>query len=198
MSDYANHRVLRFDFATKSFMDVFIHKGSGGLNKPWGLAFNKYDDAEQPRTFYVASDTTSSILQYDACDGSFVKQFAVVPGQPRGIKFHVLPTAHKVPRQQKVLLVCSAYGNTILKYNALTGSPLGTFATGVNMPWDVIISPQSTGIARSPEDVFVSSARNDAIFQFQNTSGAFKSEFTDKKVRGAHSCMFGQDGLGSC
>lgn len=192
VSDYANNRVLRFDFATKSFMDVFVQKGSGGLDKPWGLAFNKYDDSEQPRTFYVSSAGTSSILQYDACDGSFVKQFAVVPGQPRGMKFHMLPSAHKPPRQQKMLMVCSAYGNSILKYNALTGSPLGTFATGVNQPWDVIISPQSTGIARSPEDVFVSSTRKDAVFQYQNTSGAFKSEFTDKKVRGANGLVMGE------
>jgi len=34
----------------------------------------------QPRTFYVASQATDSILQYDACDGSFVRKFASVPG----------------------------------------------------------------------------------------------------------------------
>merc|ERR1712166_1491238 len=55
VSDFLNDRVLRFDFATKAFMDVFIQKGSGGLRGPWGLAFNKYDDPAQPRTFYVAS-----------------------------------------------------------------------------------------------------------------------------------------------
>merc|ERR1712193_239052 len=33
--------------------------------------------------FDFASEGTSSILQYDACDGSFIKQFPFVPGQPR-------------------------------------------------------------------------------------------------------------------
>merc|ERR1711998_84858 len=191
VSDFLNDRVVRFDFATKQFKDVFVQKGSGGLRGPWGIAFNKYDDPAQPRTFYVASEGTSSILQYDAWDGSFVKQFAFVPGQPRGIKFHLLPSAHKPPRQQKMLLVCSAYGDSVLKYNALTGSPLGTYATGVDTPWDLIIGPQTTGIARTPEDIFVSSEHEDAVIQFQNTSGAFKSKFTDKKVNYANGLVMG-------
>merc|ERR1712164_84340 len=162
VSDFLNDRILRFDFATKSFKDVFVQKGSGGLRGPWGIAFNKYDDPAQPRTFYVASEGTSSILQYDACDGSFVKQFAFVPGQPR-----------------------------VIKYNALTGSPLGTYATGVDTPWDLIIGPQTTGIAGTPEDIFVSSEHEDAVIQFQNTSGAFKSKFTDKKVNYANGLVMG-------
>merc|ERR1711998_34398 len=191
VSDFLNDRVVRFDFATKQFKDVFVQKGSGGLKGPWGIAFNKYDDPAQPRTFYVASEGTSSILQYDACDGSFIKQFAFVPGQPRGIKFHLLPSAHNPPRAQKMLLVCSAYGDSVLKFNALTGSPLGTYATGVDTPWDLIIGEGSTGIARDPEDIFVSSEHEDAVIQFQNTSGAFKSKFTDKKVNYANGLVMG-------
>merc|ERR1711907_184173 len=191
VSDFLNDRVLRFDFATKQFKDVFVQKGSGGLRGPWGIAFNKYDDPAQPRTFYVSSEGTRSILQYDACDGSFIKQFAFVPGQPRGIKFHLLPSAHKPPRQQKMLLVCSAYGDSVLKYNALTGSPLGTYATGVDTPWDLVIGPQSSGVGRDPEDIFVTSEHEDAVIQFQNTTGAFKSKFTDKKVNYANGLVFG-------
>lgn len=193
VSDFLNDRVLRFDFATKQFKDVFVQKGSGGLRGPWGVAFNKYDDPAQPRTFYVSSEGTSSILQYDACDGSFIKQFAFVPGQPRGMKFHMLPSAHNPPRQQKMLLVCSAYSDSILKYNALTGSPLGTYATGVDTPWDLVIGPQTLGVGRAPEDIFVSSEHEDAIIQFQNTTGAFKAKFTDKKVNYANGLVFGTD-----
>merc|ERR1719502_2630335 len=153
VSDFLNDRILRFDFATKSFKDVFVQKGSGGLRGPWGIAFNKFDDPAQPRTFYVSSEGTSSILQYDACDGSFIKQFAFVPGQPRGLKFHTLPS-HKPPRQQKMLLVASAYSDSILKFNGLTGSPIGTFATGVDTPWDLVIGPTIPG-ATSSNDIFV-------------------------------------------
>jgi len=191
VSDFLNDRILRFDFAIKQFKDVFVQKGSGGLRGPWGIAFNKYDDPAQPRTFYVASEGTSSILQYDACDGSFIKQFAFVPGQPRGIKFHLLPSAHKPPRAQKMLLVASAYTDSILKFNALTGSPLGTYATGVDTPWDLVIGPQSSGVGRDPEDIFVTSEHEDAVIQFQNTTGAFKSKFTDKKVNYANGLVFG-------
>merc|ERR1711871_1117962 len=191
VSDFLNDRILRFDYGTKAFKDVFVQKGSGGLRGPWGIAFNKYDDPAQPRTFYVASEGTSSILQYDACDGSFIKQFAFVPGQPRGIKFHLLPSAHKPPRAQKMLLVASAYTDSILKFNALTGSPLGTYATGVDTPWDLVIGPQSSGVGRDPEDIFVTSEHEDAVIQFQNTTGAFKSKFTDKKVNYANGLVFG-------
>merc|ERR1719502_827260 len=185
VSDFLNDRVLRFDFATKQFMDVFVQKGSGGLRGPWGIAFNKYDDPAQPRTFYVASEGTSSILQYDACDGSFIKQFAFVPGQPRGLKFHLLPSAHKPPRQQKMLVVASAYSDSLLKYNGLTGSPLGTFATGVDTPWDFVIGPNN--------DFYVTSEHEDAVIQFNGTTGAFKSKFTDKKVNYANGLAFGTD-----
>merc|ERR1719502_2322139 len=184
-SDFTNDRVLRFDFATKAFKDVFIQKGSGGLRGPWGIAFNKFDDPAQPRTFYVASEGTSSILQYDACDGSFIKQFAFVPGQPRGLKFHTLPSAHKPPRQQKMLVVASAYSDSLLKYNGLTGSPLGTFATGVDTPWDFVIGPNN--------DFYVTSEHEDAVIQFNGTTGAFKSKFTDKKVNYANGLAFGTD-----
>jgi len=193
VSDFSNDRILRFDWAVKSFKDVFVQKGSGGLRKPWGIAFNKFDDSAQPRTFYVASEGTSSILQYDACDGSFVKTFAVVPGEPRGLKFHILPSAHKTPRQQKMLVVASHYGHSLLKYNAYTGSPLGTYSTGVKHPGDFVIGPQSTSTLRAAEDVFVTSMTGNAVNQFQNTSGAFKSTWTDKKINTAYGIAFGQD-----
>jgi len=90
-----------------------------------------------------------------------------------------------------MLLVCSAYSDSILKYNALTGSPLGTYATGVDTPWDLVIGPQSSGVGRDPEDIFVSSEHEDAVIQFQNTTGAFKSKFTDKKVNYANGLVFG-------
>merc|ERR1712072_111572 len=185
---------FRFDFATKSFMDVFVQKGSGGLRGPWGIAFNKYDDPAQPRTFYVSSEGTSSILQYDACDGSFIKQFAVVPGEPRGIKFHILPSAHKTPRQQKMLVVASYYDHKLVKFNALTGSPLGTYSSGVRNPADFVIGPQSNSPPlRASEDIFVSSMSAGAVIQFQNTSGAFKARYTDKQVSTAYGLAFGQD-----
>merc|ERR1719502_1213823 len=43
-SDFTNDRVLRFDFTTQNFKDVFIQKGSGGLRGPWGTTqnFRKY------------------------------------------------------------------------------------------------------------------------------------------------------------
>lgn len=191
VSDFANDRVLRFDHATKAFKDVFVQKGSGGLKEPHGLAFNKYDDATQPRTFYVSSGATSSILQFDACDGSFVKKWAHVPGEPRGIKFHTLPSKHTPARSQKVLLVASHHDNSVRKYNAMTGSQLGTYATGVKNPQDVVVGPPTnTNNPSHGEDIFVTSTGEDAAIQFVNKTGTFRAKFTDKKVNGATSAVF--------
>ena len=209
VSDYENDRVLRFDFATKAFKDVFVQvnhwplvspvshimiqltklprsrsqKGSGGLKDPWGIAFNKYDDPIQPRTFYVASGGTSAILQYDACDGSFIKKFAHVPGGPRGLTFHTLPSKHKPPRDQKMLLVASYYTHQVVKFNALTGSSLGVYASGVKNPIEVIVGPSAShNNPAHTANIFVSSNHDDAAIQFHATTGAFKAKFTDKTV----------------
>jgi len=195
VSDFLNDRVLRFDFATKSFKDVFVQKGSGGLAGPWGHAFNKFDDPTQPRTMLVSSEKTKSLIQYDACDGTHIKKFAHVSGSPRGLKFHTLPSAHKPPRQQNMVLVASAYTDSIVKYNAMTGSPLGVFATGVDTPFDLVISPPELGEGgiRGVSDVFVSSEHGDAVYLFENTTGAFKAKFTDKKVNYANGLAIGTD-----
>jgi len=189
VSDFANDRILRFDYASKAFVDTFVQKGSGGLVGPWGFTFNQYDDPEQPRTLYVSSAGTSSVLQYDACDGGFVKSFALVPGEPRGLKFHTLPTRHTPPRLQKVLLVSNHYQDSILKFNALTGSPLGIFAKGVRLPNEIIIANQT----EHKGDIFISSGEDDGVIQFQGgtTKGVFKAKFTDKNIPAAQGFTFG-------
>jgi len=109
------------------------------------------------------------------------------------MKFHTLNSAHAVPKLQETLLVASAYSDSILKFNALTGSPIGTFATGVDTPWDLVIGPEkfkkhaTTGVdtteaADDSKDIYVTSEHEDAVIQFHATTGAFKSKFTDKKV----------------
>merc|ERR1712224_1135617 len=110
----------------------------------------------------------------------------------------ILPSAHKTPRQQKMLVVASHYGHKLLKYNALTGSPLGTYSSGVRHPADFVIGPQSASTGgsaglRAPEDLFVTSMSDNAAIQFQNISGAYKTKFTDKKVNTAYGIAFGQD-----
>ena len=192
VSDFANDRVLRFDHATKAFKDVFVQKGSGGLSRPWGIAFNKFDDEAQPRTFYVGSEGTESILQYDACDGSFIKKFANVPGEPRGMTFHTLPSRHKPPRQQKMLLVASHFTHQVLKFNALTGAPLGSFANGIQNPVDVVVGPDDdqTALGRSKHDVFV--AHENGVTQLQHGTGAFKAKMLNKDVNTASGLAFAQ------
>ena len=161
------------------------------MEGPWGIAFNKYDDPAQPRTMLVSSYRTNAILQYDTCDGAFVKKFATVPS-PRGLKFATLLSKHKPPRSQKMLLAASHYSDTVRKYNALTGSPLGTYAV-VRKPMDIVLASDAAGGAAGgggiAPGIFVTSG--DAVMQFNNPTGAFVSKFTDKAVSTAQGLTFG-------
>jgi len=40
-----------------------------------------------------------------------------------------------------MLLVASKYDNSLVKFNALTGSPLGVYSTGVQLPNDLVVGP---------------------------------------------------------
>ena len=55
--------------------------GSGGLLRPWGLAFGPQE------SLFVASDGTGSILRYNSSTGRFLSSFCNVTG-PRGITVH--------------------------------------------------------------------------------------------------------------
>ena len=76
-----NHRVLRFDGKTGSFIDTFVAPSSGGLNDPYGLEFG--DDGN----LYVISGGTNSVLRYDGLTGSFHSTF--VPSAKGGLSSSV-------------------------------------------------------------------------------------------------------------
>jgi len=170
VSDYSNDRVLRFDYDTRSYSGVFVAKGSGGLSEPRGIAFNPFDDADQPRTFYVSSEGTDNVLMYDACDGSFVRSFATISGRPSGLLFKTLPSKHKPPRQQKMLLVSDYYNNRIAKINALTGSPLGTFVN-VQRPGHLLLDP-------SGNEILVANGIDRSLMQY-DVNGTLKLIFKE-------------------
>jgi len=193
VSDYTNSQVLKFDYATKEYVDVFIQPGSGGLKHPWGIKFNTFDDPAQPRTVLVASEGTKSLLQYDACDGTFIKKFASVPGSPRGLTFYNGKSRHTTARDQPMLLAASFNTNSVNMYNAYTGAPLGEFCGGVDGVFEVVVGPDSSeGVASS--DIYGTSEYNDGVYKMAN-SGTHKcsgsTKITDKKVNYANGMAFG-------
>ena len=90
------------------------------------------------------------------------------------MKFHTLPSKHKPPRQQSMLLVSNHFRDRILKFNALTGSPLGTYAT-VKKPMEIVVGNQddASDLGRSSEDIFVTS--ENGVTQFQAPVPSFST-----------------------
>jgi hypothetical protein len=123
VSDTKHHRVLRFNADTGDFAGVFVTPSSGGLTRPQGLAFGS------GRRFFVASEGTRSILQYDASTGVFVKEFCRTSGAPKGITVHYTD-----------LYVCGGSDAKIHRFNGLTGAYRGVYAGSPNLkyPWSVI------------------------------------------------------------
>jgi len=143
VSDYSGHRIVRFNADTGAYVDDFVPTSSGGLDRPWGMAFGI------DHNFYVASEGTSSIIQYDGSSGKFLRRFCSVPGEPRGIVFHY-----------QDLFVASAHGNAVLRYNGQTGSPRGTFVHDILSPWGIAFD-------RYSNDTYVSSERKDHVYRYK-------------------------------
>jgi len=148
VSDFNVHSVHRFS-KSGTYLGEFVKRRSGGLQRPAGMAFwtpvgrtNDADDVDPDvpsmvkgevtrRHLYVASSGTDYILQYDGITGRFVRPLCHVAGRPHGITFH-----------DSVLYVSSKLSNTISRFRASTGSPLGIMATGapfahLDGPWQI-------------------------------------------------------------
>jgi len=146
VADYQGHRVLRYDARTGDPVDVFVEARSGGLHGPCGMAFGL------DYNFYVASEKTSSVLQYNGSSGSFLRKFCTVHGQPRGLMFHYLD-----------LFVTSAMYDRVYRYNGYTGSPRGVFIDGgpnrLDLPWAVLFDLNN--------NTFVSSQDRGQVYLYQ-------------------------------
>ncbi|MBD2043118.1 hypothetical protein [Microcoleus sp. FACHB-672] len=79
--------VLRYDGVTGEFIDVFVGDNpntpdvdeSGGLHRPYGLAFG------EDRDLYVSSFLTDRILRYNSTTGQFIDVFATGNAQAGGL-----------------------------------------------------------------------------------------------------------------
>lgn len=76
------------------------------------------------------------------------------------------------------LYVTSHYNDAVLKFNGVTGAPLGTFVSGVDTPVGLFFD--ADGHLR------VSSEHGDGVYKFNGVTGAFMREFTNKKINYAN------------
>ena len=163
VSDHSTHRVIRFHSNGEYNRDF----ATSGISKPWGVEQGPGGD------IYVANEATNSILKFEQCSGDPLGMLAFVPGQPRGLAFHASPDSSELS-----MYVASHFWDKVLRFNATTGSALGTFAS-VASPWELKWQqlPGST-----TADLLVSSESEGTVYRFNGTSGAFHSKYIDKRV----------------
>lgn len=180
VSDQAQHRVVRFH-ADGQYNRDFVLPGSSGLRKPWGVEKGPagIDD------FYVSSEGTNSVLRFEKCSGDPMGQLTYVPGGPRGLTFHTSPGS----ATEQSLYVASHFYDKILRFNATTGSALGTFASATS-PWGLKWKTVAGG---SSEDLFVSSEADGTVYRFHGDTGVFHSKYTDKAVNYATGFDYSDD-----
>ena len=188
ISSGVTNEILRFapsdnDAVTGQFLDVFITKGSGGLDGPRDLIFTS-----DGNHLLVTSFFNNQILKYDAVTGQFLDVF-ITKGSggldgPRDLIF---------TSDGNHLLVTSFFNNQILKYDAVTGQFLDVFITkgsgGLDFP---------TGISFGPDDnVYVASGNTNEILKYDAVTGEFLDVFITKGsggLDGPRDLIFTSDG----
>ena len=142
VSETRHHQIFRFNADSGEFVDVFIQPGNGGLKNPTALTIGP------DLNMYVASQGTSSVLQFDGSSGKFIKTFCTVPGKPRGLVFHggLEYYGNEGSRNVNItdLFVTSEMLDRVYRYNALTGSPRGVYIDDedrLDMPSGITFDP---------------------------------------------------------
>jgi len=127
VGDLDTNSVMRFS-STGEFMGEFVKRNSGGLRGPGGMALwtpaqvsantVASNATRAGGSLYVASTLTDQVLQYHGINGRFERQFAQVEA-PQDLVFH-----------EGVSYVSSTRLDSIMRFRAATGSPLGYLAKG--------------------------------------------------------------------
>jgi len=201
VSDLKNHKIHQLDSTEGVYKDL-VETGSGGLKRPYGL------EVGPDGALYVASSGTNQILRYELPSGQFRGVWASVPGEPRGIRWHL-----------DYLYVVSYYQKRVLRYkhHNSTWNPRAheygrhaSYHHVFTQDMDQIVSRSAADIRSGgssserlshPNDLqfhaidgelklFVTSAQQGIVFQFHGVTGTYERIFTDTKVNLASTLAF--------
>ncbi|MEH2220451.1 MAG: NHL repeat-containing protein [Nostoc sp.] len=189
ITSLGTNEVLRYDGDTGEFLGTFISSGKG-LVAPDGFVFGPDGNA------YVSGFFSDNILKYNGVTGEFLGIFADnIPG-PAQVVFD---------RDGNLLVntygdqLVNDYGDetgclpanscAVLKYDGITGTFLGVFASGsgLNGPDGLVIG--------SDNNLYVSSFRSNQILKYDGETGEFLGVFASGSEMNAPSGFtFSPDG----
>src|SRR5216683_1127650 len=153
VTSHGNNRVLRFEWPSGRFIDVFA-SGGGDIGSQ-GIAFGPDGN------LYVGGEYSHNVVRYDGQTGEFIDVF-VRPRSggldtPGGVTFG--PDGN--------LYVNSYAHNQVLRYHGCSGEPMGVFASHPALNG-------ATGLAFAPDgNLYVASRYLNLILQFDGQTGEF-------------------------
>jgi DNA-binding beta-propeller fold protein YncE len=149
-SEYTD-QVLKYDATTGAYLGVFVTAGSGGIDGPWGMAFDSAGN------LYVSGRNSNTVVKYDPNGNPVGTYIAAGSG---GLN---LPEGIALEPSGAYLYVASSGTNQVLKYNASTGAYVGVGASsGLANPHYVTFG--AGGL------MYVSSGGNNRIERFTENS----------------------------
>jgi sugar lactone lactonase YvrE len=175
-SEYTN-QVLQYNATTGAYVGVFVAAGSGGINGPWGMAFDSAGN------LYVSGRNSNSVVKYDTNGnpvGTYIAAGSGGLNLPEGIAFDPSGT---------YLYAASSGTNQILKYNASTGAFVGVAASsGLSSPHYVVFGADGL--------MYVSSGGNSRIIRFTQ-NGTYVDDYVPAgsgSLADPHWMAFGANG----
>jgi WD40 repeat protein len=191
VSSFGNHRILRYNSVTGSFMDVFApNRGtltdiqSGQLANPIGMAIGPNG------TLYISSFNTNCIQNYDATTGDFIAPF--VADDPTTLTIDESgslfgpttllfgPDANGDGSSD--LYVSSFNTNSVKRFDGATGAFINDFVTDNPATFDVdesggLNGPAGLIIGPADGNFYVSSRLTNTVLLYDGTTGAFMRAF---------------------
>lgn len=157
VSDNFGSQILRFNESTGAFLSTAVPAGSGGLDGATGMMIGP------DGLLWVTSQNKNEILRYDAYDGTFVNAF-VSSAQGNNSSLNG-PSAIKMVNGE--VWVSNFFGNSIERFNPMTGQNLGPATTGGTLAGVTDFAFSHTG------DLYVSSFQTNSVLKYNGQTREF-------------------------